>query len=117
MRFLAVVLRYTCRNMLHSWKSQAMTLLTVSLSVLIFSFFYLIYSNALNIGERLDDDLRLVVYLDAEPAPPLQEEYRHKILKFRKIARKLLWLQGLHINRAETGSIHDEGFRRHKKQL
>ena len=42
MRFLAVVLRHTCRNMLHSWKSQTMTLLTVSLSVLIFSFFYLI---------------------------------------------------------------------------
>jgi len=87
MKFLAVVLRYTCRNMLHSWKSQAMTLLTVSLSVLIFSFFYLIYSNALNLGERLDDDLRLVVYLDAEPAPPLQEEYRHKILKFDQVDR------------------------------
>lgn len=85
MRFLAVVLRHTCRNMLHSWKSQGMTLLTVSLSVLIFSFFYLIYSNALNIGEQLDDNLRLVVYLDADPAPPLQEEYRDKILKFDQV--------------------------------
>ena len=71
MRFLAVVLRHTCRNMLLTWKSQFMTLFTVSLSVLIFSFFYLIYSNALHIGEELDDDLRLVVYLDEEPGAPL----------------------------------------------
>lgn len=85
MRFLAVVLRHTCRNMLLTWKSQCMTLFTVSLSVLIFSFFYLIYSNALHIGEELDDDLRLVVYLDEEPAPPLQEEYRRKILKFDQV--------------------------------
>lgn len=87
MRFWTVVLRHTCRNMLHTWKSQCMTLFTVSLSVLIFSFFYLIYSNALHIGEELDDDLRLVVYLDEEPAPPLQEEYRRKILKFDQVDR------------------------------
>ena len=42
MRFLAVVLRHTSRNMLHTWKSQLMTLCTVALSVLIFAFFYLI---------------------------------------------------------------------------
>jgi cell division transport system permease protein len=71
--------------MLLTWKSQCMTLFTVSLSVLIFSFFYLIYANALHIGEELDDDLRLVVYLDEEPAPPLQEEYRRKILKFDEV--------------------------------
>ncbi|NLX18244.1 MAG: ABC transporter permease [Desulfobulbus sp.] len=87
MRVLYVVLRQTCRNMLHSWKSQCMTLLTVSLSVLIFSFFFLIYSNALHIGEKLGDDLRLIVYLEEEAAPPLQEEYRHKILKFDQVDR------------------------------
>jgi len=85
MRFLTVVLRHTCRNMLLTWKSQCMTLFTVSLSVLIFSFFYLIYSNALHIGEELDDDLRLVVYLDENPALPLQEEYRRRILKFDQV--------------------------------
>jgi cell division transport system permease protein len=73
--------------MLLTWKSQCMTLFTVSLSVLIFSFFYLIYSNAVHIGERLGDDLRLVVYLDEEPALPLQEEYRRKILKFDQVDR------------------------------
>ena len=68
MRFLAVVLRHTSRNMLHTWKSQLMTLCTVALSVLIFAFFYLIYYNALHLGEELGDDLRLVVYLDEDPA-------------------------------------------------
>lgn len=87
MRFLAVVLRHTGRNMLLTWKSQCMTLFTVSLSVLIFSFFYLIYTNALHIGEELDDDLRLVAYLEEEPALPLQEEYRRRILKFDDIER------------------------------
>jgi cell division transport system permease protein len=85
MRFLTVILRHTCRNMLLTWKSQCMTLFTVSLSVLIFSFFYLMYSNALHIGEELDDDLRLVVYLDEDPALPLQEEYRRRILKFDQV--------------------------------
>jgi cell division transport system permease protein len=85
MRFLIVALRHTCRNMLLTWKSQCMTLFTVSLSVLIFSFFYLIYANALHIGEELDDDLRLVVYLDEDPALPLQEEYRRRILKFDQV--------------------------------
>jgi hypothetical protein len=46
MRFFLVMLRHACRNMLLTWKSQCMTLFTVSLSVLIFSFFYLIYANA-----------------------------------------------------------------------
>ncbi|MBV5318153.1 MAG: FtsX-like permease family protein [Desulfobulbaceae bacterium] len=87
MRFLAVVLRHTCRNLLFTWKSQIMTLFTVSLSVLIFSFFYLIYSNALHISDDLDDDLRLIVYLDEEPGLALKEEYQRKILKFDQVDR------------------------------
>ncbi|ADW17144.1 protein of unknown function DUF214 [Desulfobulbus propionicus DSM 2032] len=87
MRFFLVMLRHACRNMLLTWKSQCMTLFTVSLSVLIFSFFYLIYANALQIGSELDDDLRLIVYLDEEPTPPMQEEYRDKILKFDQVER------------------------------
>ncbi len=64
-----------------------MTLFTVSLSVLIFSFFYLIYSNALHISANLDDDLRLIVYLEEEPGLALQEEYQRKILKFDQVDR------------------------------
>jgi len=87
MRFLAVVLRHTSRNLLITWKSQAMTLFTVSLSVLIFSFFYLIYANALHLSDDLDDDLRLIVYLDEDPAQALKEEYQRKILKFDQVDR------------------------------
>ncbi|MDX9834447.1 MAG: permease-like cell division protein FtsX [Desulfobulbus sp.] len=87
MRFLAVVLRHTCRNMLHTWKSQLMTLCTVGLSVLIFAFFYLIYFNTLHLGEGLGNDLRLVVYLDEEPAQVLQEEYARRIEKFDRVER------------------------------
>jgi cell division transport system permease protein len=87
MRFFSVMFRHTCRNMRLTWKSQGMTLFTVSLSVLIFSFFYLIYANALQIGAQFDDDLRLIVYLDEEPPPPMQEEYRSKILKFDQVER------------------------------
>ncbi len=87
MRFLAVVLQQTCRNMLFTWKSQIMTLFTIALSVLIFSFFYLIYSNALHVGQELGDDLRLIVYLDENPPQALQEEYQRKILKFDQVER------------------------------
>ena len=87
MPFLTVVLRHTLRNMRFTWKSQIMTLFTVGLSVLIFSFFYLIYCNALNLSEDLSDDLRLIVYLDDEPAEALKAEYERKILKFDQVER------------------------------
>lgn len=87
MRFITVALRHACRNMLLTWKSQGMTLFTVSLSVLIFSFFYLIYSNAMQLSVSLEDDLRLIVYLDEEPSPPMQEQYRSRILKFDQVEK------------------------------
>ncbi|MDD2463395.1 MAG: permease-like cell division protein FtsX [Desulfobulbus sp.] len=87
MRFLAVTFRHTIRNMLLTWKSQCMTLFTVSLSVLIFSFFYLVYTNAMQVSASLDDDLRLIVYLDEEPSAPMQAQYRSKILKFDQVEK------------------------------
>ena len=56
-----------------------MTLVTVSLSVLIFALFYLIYMNMLSIGRQLGNDLKLVVYLEDEPGPEMQEQMRKKI--------------------------------------
>lgn len=87
MRFLVIILQQTYRSMLFTWKSQIMALFTVSLSVLIFSFFYLIYTNALHIGEDLGNDLRLIVYLEEEPAPAMKEQYQMKILKFDQVER------------------------------
>ena len=87
MRFLSTVLLHTGRNILLTWKSQLMSFFTVMLSVLIFAFFYLTYTNALQVGAEMGNDLRLVVYLDEDPPQPLQEEYRRRILKFDQVER------------------------------
>lgn len=86
MNFIIILFRQTSRNMLHTWKAQAMIVFTVALSVLIFSFFYLIYFNALHFGEKLGEDLRLIVYLEEEPVESLQEEYRQRIIRFDQVA-------------------------------
>jgi len=85
MNFLIAVFSQTFRNLFQTWSSQLLTLLTITLSVLIFAFFYLVYTNVLHAGQQLDDDLRLIVYLDEEPLKEMQEEYRRKILKFDKV--------------------------------
>ncbi|HFQ90175.1 MAG TPA: FtsX-like permease family protein [Desulfobulbus sp.] len=87
MNFLRAIVGQTLRNLRQTWSSQLVTLLTISLSVLIFSFFFLVYINVLNAGRQLGDNLRLIVYLDEEPSKPLQEEYRQKILKFDRVEK------------------------------
>ncbi len=82
MNFWFAVFRQVGRNLRQTWASQFMTFLTVSLSVLIFAFFYLIYTNMLGAGDRLSDDLRLIVYLEDEPGPQMQEQLRRKIKNF-----------------------------------
>ncbi|MGB3212678.1 MAG: permease-like cell division protein FtsX [Desulforhopalus sp.] len=82
MSFWLTVIRQVGRNLRMTWGSQLMTLLTVSLSVLIFAFFYLIYANMLNIGDKLGDDLSLIVYLEEEPGPELEQQLRKKITIF-----------------------------------
>jgi len=85
MSFWLTVIRQVGRNLRMTWGSQLMTLLTVSLSVLIFAFFYLIYANMLNLGDKLDDDLSLIVYLEEEPGPELQQQLRNKINTFDEV--------------------------------
>ena len=87
MRSFTTILLQAVRNLRLSWKSQLMTFFTVLLSVLIFSFFYLTYTNALQVGNTMGNDLRLVVYLDESPPPALQDEYRRRILKFDQVER------------------------------
>ncbi|MDD3620314.1 MAG: permease-like cell division protein FtsX [Desulfobulbaceae bacterium] len=87
MNFLLAVLVQTSRNLVQTWTSQLLTLLTVTLSVLIFSFFYLLYTNVLHAGHQLDDDLRLIVYLEEDPAPEMQQQYRERILRFDQVER------------------------------
>ncbi len=87
MNFLLAVANQTWRSLVQTWRTQVLSLMTIILSVLIFAFFYLVYTNALHAGNRLDNDLRLIVYLDGQPDAALQEEYRHKIEKFDQVER------------------------------
>ena len=87
MKFLFAVLHQTWRNIHQTWRSQFLSLVTISLSVLIFAFFYLVYMNALHAGDLLNNDLRLIVYLEEQPDYALQEEYRHKIEKFDQVEK------------------------------
>jgi len=91
-------LKQVGHNFRQNWPTQLMTLLTITLSVLIFSFFLLIYLNVVNLGEQLGDELRLVVYLDNEVAPALQPLLRDKITAYAKVDKVLF------ISRAEAYS-------------
>ena len=85
MKFLSTLLIQTSRNLQKTWPSQFMTLLTVSLSVLIFSFFFLIYINIIKAGESFGDDLRLTIYLEEEPVVEMQVELVRKISNFSPV--------------------------------
>lgn len=85
MNFWLAVLRQLGRNLRQTWASQSMTLLTVTLSVLIFAFFYLIYTNMLHAGDKLGDDLRFIVYLEDEPGHEMQEQLKRKITNFDQV--------------------------------
>lgn len=87
MKFWFAVLRQVGRNLHQTWPSQIMTLVTVSLSVLIFAFFYLIYTNMLQAGEKFGNDLRLIVYLEDDPGPAMQARLTHKIQNFDQVEK------------------------------
>lgn len=85
MKFFSTILVQTNRNLQKTWATQFMTLLTVTLSVLIFSFFFLIYTNMIKAGERLGDDLRLTIYLEEEPVLEMQAQLVRKITNFNPV--------------------------------
>lgn len=87
MRFLAYILNQTGRNFRQTWGTQFMTLMTVTLSVLIFAFFFLIYINMMSAGNRLGDDIRLVVYLEDEIAAPIRPQIEKKIYDFLEVEK------------------------------
>jgi len=87
MSFFSAILSQLWRNLRRTFASQILTLLTITLSTLIFAFFYLLYSNMIHVGSQLGDDLRLVVYLEEELSPALQDEYRDKIFRFDGVDR------------------------------
>ncbi len=85
MKFLSNALVQAGRNMRMVWGSQLMTFITVSLSVLIFAFFYLIYLNMVQAAGNLGEHLRLIVYLDEEPNAEMRVQYRYKITTYEDV--------------------------------
>ena len=104
MSFWFTVIRQVGRNLRQTWGSQLMTLLTVTLSVLIFAFFYLVYTNMLKWGDRLGEDLSLIVYMKEEPGPELQQQLINKITTFDEVEKI-------------TFVSREEAFQRFAKQL
>ena len=80
-------LKQTGRNIRQSWPTQLMTVMTISLSVLIFSFFLLIQMNIVKAGNSLGDELRLIIYLDEEVKPEVQPMYEEKIKAFSEVEK------------------------------
>lgn len=73
------------RNLQKTWATQIMTLLTVTLSVLIFAFFFLIYTNMIKASEKFGDHLRLTIYLEEEVVPELQAQLIKKITAYNEV--------------------------------
>lgn len=90
MKALSIVTQ-TARNLRQTLGSQVMTLITVSLSVLIFSFFSLVFFNLQRSGIQLGEYIKLIVYLDREPTAtekPLLEKQIKDFAPVEKIVFK-----------------------------
>jgi cell division transport system permease protein len=87
MQFLANILCQAGKNFRQTWGTQIMTLLTVTLSVLIFAFFFLIYTNMLSASARLGDDIRLIVYLDQDITAQMRPGLEKKIRDFGPVEK------------------------------
>jgi cell division transport system permease protein len=85
MQYISFVIGQLTRNAKHGWTAQIMTLFTVTLSVLIFSFFFLIYTNMQKASSRLGNDLRLVIYLESEIPVNFRTEFQKKITNFEEV--------------------------------
>jgi len=81
------ILVQTGRNLSQTLGSQVMTLVTVSLSVLIFSFFFLVFLNLQRAGVQLGEYIKLIVYLEEEPSPTDQQLLEKQIRGFAPVER------------------------------
>lgn len=85
MQYISFAIGQLVRNAKHGWTAQIMTLFTVMLAVLIFSFFFLIYTNMQKASSRLGNELRLIVYLEDEVPVNFRAEFQKKITNFEDV--------------------------------
>ncbi len=81
------ILTQTARNLRQTLGSQIMTLITVSLSVLIFSFFTLVFYNLQRAGVQMGEYIKLIVYLDREPTATEKPLLEKQIQGFAPVER------------------------------
>ncbi len=83
----APILTQTARNLRQTLGSQIMTLITVSLSVLIFAFFCLVFFNLRRAGEQFGEYIKLIVYLNEEPSAAERAMLEQKIQEFSPVEK------------------------------
>lgn len=81
------IITQTARNISQTIGSQIMTLITVSLSVLIFSFFFLVFFNLQRSGIQLGEYIKLIVYLDQEPTATEKTLLEKQIKSFAPVEK------------------------------
>jgi cell division transport system permease protein len=85
MNFFHTLCSQTRRNLAKTWGTQLFTFLSVSLAVLIFAFFFLIYVNLARFGESLGGEMRLTLYFEDELLPAQQEQFRSRIRAYAEV--------------------------------
>jgi cell division transport system permease protein len=85
MNFFHTIFSQSCRNLGKTWGIQLFTFLSVSLSVLIFTFFFLIYVNLARFGESLGSEMRLTLYFEDELLPDQQEQLQSRIRAYTEV--------------------------------
>ncbi len=84
---ISSIIIQTTRSLKRTWGTQIMTLITITLSVLIFSFFCLIFINLKHAGLKLGENIRLTIYLDNEIPAALQPQFIKKIKSFSRVEK------------------------------
>jgi cell division transport system permease protein len=85
MSFSRTIFSQTGRNLVKTLGVQLFTLLSVSLSILIFSFFLLLYLNLTRSGELLAGELRLTLYFQDDLALEQQEQFKSRIRAYTEV--------------------------------
>ena len=84
---ISAIFTQTGRNVKQTWGAQLMTLLTVSLSVLIFSFFFLVFLNLQKAGVQLGEHIRLIIYFENDIPPVMHPQLEKQIRSFGAVEK------------------------------
>ncbi|MEW6219843.1 MAG: permease-like cell division protein FtsX [Thermodesulfobacteriota bacterium] len=87
MSVLSHLWRQTGKSLAQTWPSQLLTAISIGLAVLFFAFFALVYQNLRDAALRLQEEIQLVVYFEAELPAEVQERLAAEIQGWGGVAR------------------------------